>query len=199
MHKSVLKHFKCLKLNYQNYKYMYWKSNFTSSIEFVWLSGQWVVADIELPSMGKLVLYGVLELDGTNGTKNFVLNCTYIVILGGRLIVGWPDKPFPGKALILLHGEHSTPRYPTTSGPPVGSKAIGIGKSLLVDIAKILHWFRKLNGKIGSQKFLKLSIKNFTRLLFPQVTVGILSVNLCHKMAGACYCKTVTTICPFIL
>jgi hypothetical protein len=84
-----------------------------------------VVADIALPSMGKLVIYGVLELDGTNGTKNFVLNCTYIIIMGGRLIVGWPDNPFPGQVLILLNGEHSTPRYPTTSGPPVGSKAIG--------------------------------------------------------------------------
>lgn len=86
---------------------------------------QWVVADTALPRMGKLVLYGVLELDDANGTRNFELNCTYIVILGGRLIIGWPDKPFLGQALILLEGEHSTRPYPTTSGPPVGSKAIG--------------------------------------------------------------------------
>lgn len=75
--------------------------------------------------MGKLVLYGVLELDDANGTRNFELNCTYIVILGGRLIIGWPDKPFLGQALILLQGEHSTPYFRTTSGPPLGSKAIG--------------------------------------------------------------------------
>ncbi|XP_062574409.1 fibrocystin-L-like [Saccostrea cucullata] len=86
---------------------------------------QWVVADTDLPAMGKLVLYGTLELDDANGTRNFVLNCTYIIILGGRLIVGWPDKPFLGQALILLNGEHSTPSYPITSGPQVGSKAIG--------------------------------------------------------------------------
>ncbi|XP_061168814.1 fibrocystin-L-like [Saccostrea echinata] len=86
---------------------------------------QWVVADTDLPAMGKLVLFGTLELDDANGTRNFVLNCTYIVILGGRLIIGWPDKPFLGRALILLNGEHSTPPYPMNSGPQVGSKAIG--------------------------------------------------------------------------
>lgn len=101
-------------------------------------SDQWVVADMALPRMGKLVLYGVLELDDANGTRNFELNCTYIIILGGRLIIGWPDKPFLGQALILLEGEHSTPPYPTTSGPPVGSKAIG---REAWSVSWCHHWF----------------------------------------------------------
>ena len=86
---------------------------------------QWVVADTTIPKMGKLVLFGVLELDDANGTRNFEIKCTYLIIMGGRLIVGWPDKPFLGRALILLEGRHSTSPYPVSSGPPVGSKAIG--------------------------------------------------------------------------
>jgi hypothetical protein len=78
-----------------------------------------------LPQMRKLVLYGVLELDHNGGTRDFVLNCTYIVILGGRLVAGYPNAPYLSNLLISLHGEHGTSEYAGVSGPPIGSKVIG--------------------------------------------------------------------------
>lgn len=87
--------------------------------------GKWVVADTTLPQMGTLLLYGTLELDHNNGTRDFVLNCTYLIILGGRLIAGYPDKPYLSNLLISLQGDHSTNPYAGFSGPPIGSKVIG--------------------------------------------------------------------------
>lgn len=80
--------------------------------------------------MHKLVIYGALELDHGNITqtgsyRDFTINVTYLMILGGRLIIGWEDKPFLGNVLILLNGNHATPTYPLSSGPAIGSKAIG--------------------------------------------------------------------------
>lgn len=84
-----------------------------------------MVADTTLPQMGTLLLYGTLELDHNNGTRDFVLNCTYLIILGGRLIAGYPDKPYLSNLLISLQGDHSTNPYAGFSGPPIGSKVIG--------------------------------------------------------------------------
>ena len=55
------------------------------------LVDRWVVADMELPKMNKLELKGTLELDDTG--LSFTLEVKYLVIKGGRLIVGWPNKP----------------------------------------------------------------------------------------------------------
>lgn len=89
------------------------------------MTGKWVVADTTLPQMGTLVIYGTLELDHNNGTRDFVINCTYLVIFGGRLIAGYPAKPYLSNLLISLQGDHSTNSYAGVSGPPIGSKAIG--------------------------------------------------------------------------
>lgn len=87
--------------------------------------GKWVVGDIALPRMEKLVLYGVLELDDDNGARDFELRCKYIIILGGRLIIGWPNKPFLANALVILEGNKQTDYYEQDSGPTIGSKVLG--------------------------------------------------------------------------
>ena len=94
--------------------------------------GDWVVADMTLPRMTKLVIYGTLEIDdqkdpATGRVRDFVLEATYIYIRGGRLLAGWEDSPFTGKLDILLNGNHHTPNFPRyrNEGPNIGSKVIG--------------------------------------------------------------------------
>ncbi|XP_053571903.1 fibrocystin-L [Bombina bombina] len=94
-------------------------------------AGTWVVADIDIPSLEKLTIYGALELqNNTNSTtstfKKTVLNATYISIQGGRLIGGWEDDPFLGELYIVLRGNHSTPEMPLPDGPNQGSKVLGV-------------------------------------------------------------------------
>ena len=93
------------------------------------VSGAWVVADTVLPTMSKLEIYGVLELDNdpdSNGKqRDYTLKVTYLYIEGGRLIVGWEDNPFKGQVQIILEGSHSTPDFPRVDGPELGSKVIG--------------------------------------------------------------------------
>lgn len=98
-----------------------------------------MVADTTLPQMGTLLLYGTLELDHNNGTRDFVINCTYLVIFGGRLIAGYPAKPYLSNLLISLQGDHSTNSYAGVSGPPIGSKAIGNYYFLIMLISTNSH------------------------------------------------------------
>lgn len=86
---------------------------------------KWVVADTTLPQMEKLILYGVLELDDDGGSRDFELRCKYIIIRGGRLIIGWPDKPFLANALVILEGDRQTEYFKQDSGPTIGAKVLG--------------------------------------------------------------------------
>ncbi|KAM8966821.1 LOW QUALITY PROTEIN: fibrocystin-L [Pelodytes ibericus] len=98
--------------------------------------GKWVVADLELPWLEKLTIYGVLELKNitnSNATARStvpytttVLNATYISIQGGSLIGGKENDPFLGELLIVLRGNHLTPDMPLPDGPNQGSKVIGV-------------------------------------------------------------------------
>ncbi|XP_078542271.1 fibrocystin-L [Lissotriton helveticus] len=93
-------------------------------------TGKWVVADIDLPSLEKLTIYGVLELQNltapSSGYKTVVLTATYISIQGGRLIGGWENDPFQGELHIILKGNHSTPESVLPDGPIEGSKVLGV-------------------------------------------------------------------------
>lgn len=82
-----------------------------------------MVADVNLPRMGKLFIYGTLELDDS---QDFNLTATYILIQGGRLIIGQSEsKPFTHNVVISLEGDHYTPDIPLPNGPNLGSKALG--------------------------------------------------------------------------
>eukprot|EP00058_Branchiostoma_floridae_P026715 XP_002612206.1 hypothetical protein BRAFLDRAFT_108902 [Branchiostoma floridae] len=87
-----------------------------------------VLGDEDLPKLGKLYIYTVLELwDPANPyTRDYTLEATHIFIQGGRLIGGWPDNPYLGNIHIILHGDHNTPEMPVPNGPNVGAKAIGV-------------------------------------------------------------------------
>ncbi|OCT77099.1 hypothetical protein XELAEV_18032294mg, partial [Xenopus laevis] len=98
-------------------------------------AGKWVIADVDIPSLEKLVIYGVLEIQNltsnssTNSSsayKTTILSATYISIQGGRLIAGKEDDPFQGELHIILKGNHLTPEMPLPDGPNQGSKVLGV-------------------------------------------------------------------------
>ncbi|XP_072034167.1 fibrocystin-L-like [Amphiura filiformis] len=102
--------------------------------------GAWMVADMELPKMGTLYIYGTLELEQG---RDFVLDCVRILIRGGRLIAGFKDQPFTANGKILLRGTHSTPEMALPFGPPLGSKALGVfGRLDLHGINRTVYWTR---------------------------------------------------------
>lgn len=98
------------------------------------LKDTWVVADISLPMLNKLYVYGTLELehkpDSSGNYMDFVLNCSHILVMGGRLIVGWEEEAFQGHAKIILRGDHYSEDMPLPGGPNVGAKAIGMWNAI---------------------------------------------------------------------
>ncbi|XP_054766411.2 fibrocystin-L-like [Lytechinus pictus] len=86
--------------------------------------GRWIVANDTLPWMHKLFIYGTLEIDDS---KDMVINATYILIQGGRLIAGFNEtRPFTHELRIILNGHHFTQDIPLPNGPNLGSKALGV-------------------------------------------------------------------------
>ncbi|KFO35224.1 Fibrocystin-L [Fukomys damarensis] len=95
--------------------------------------GTWIVADVDLPPMERLIIWGVLELEDKSSAgaaepspRRVVLNVTYISVQGGRLIGGWEDNPFRGELQIVLRGNHSTPEWALPEGPNQGAKVLGV-------------------------------------------------------------------------
>ncbi|XP_053468790.1 PKHD1 like 1, tandem duplicate 1 [Ictalurus furcatus] len=121
-------------------------------------SGSWVVLDIPIPPLNKLTVMGVLEIpdnitimsNRTNSSlpqnSSIVINATYISILGGCLIAGWPDKPFSGQLQIILRGNHRTPELRLPDGQTQGSKVLGVFGGL--DLYGMPH--RVYHTKLGS-------------------------------------------------
>ena len=75
--------------------------------------------------LGVLLLEGVLEFNDYYMAE-YEINADHIIIMGGRLIIGWPDDPFDGLVNIVLRGNASSPYYVAGGdGPTIGAKAIG--------------------------------------------------------------------------
>ncbi|CAH1789358.1 unnamed protein product [Owenia fusiformis] len=109
--------------------------------------GTWVVVDIStLPNINRLTIKGALEFDGnpdptTGLVRDFTLNVTTIFIVRGRLIIGWPEKPYTGLCNIILNGNLETPDLVLPNGPVVGSKAIGVFGGLdLWGVERTVTW-----------------------------------------------------------
>ena len=66
----------------------------------------WMVLDTKPAPLGRLYVYGILELE--NG-RDHELKATHILISGlnGMIIVGWPDKPMLNNVIISLMGTTS--------------------------------------------------------------------------------------------
>nr|XP_039260770.1 fibrocystin-L-like [Styela clava] len=88
--------------------------------------GTWMVVRQNLPKMNKLWIEGVLEIDWDDEDLSLTLSATHIVIMGGRLIVGWEDATFKGQLSLVLRGDINTQDVELNGGVVVGSKAIGV-------------------------------------------------------------------------
>lgn len=83
-----------------------------------------VVNGTSINKLGTLLIEGTLEFLDTPGAV-YDIEADFIVIKGGRMIIGWPDDPFDGLATITLRGNHSSAYFNPGTGPTLGSKAIG--------------------------------------------------------------------------
>ena len=92
---------------------------------------QYIIVDVALPRLASITIYGGLELlDELNHT----IEVDYILIAGGRLVVGWPDAPFTNTATFILHGSRSSPEVILPPvGTVLGAKAIGVFGQLILN------------------------------------------------------------------
>ena len=67
------------------------------------------------------MVYGVLEF---SNEKDTVLGANRIVVVGGKLVVGWADEPLRVKAHIKLTGSREDKEYTLNDGTTIGSKVI---------------------------------------------------------------------------
>ena len=82
----------------------------------------WMMVDVANIVVNRLYVDGILEF---NGTMNHHLKAN-IILVRGRLIAGWPNKPVLHSVTISLVGDHDSPDLPIANGPNVGSKSIGV-------------------------------------------------------------------------
>ena len=83
----------------------------------------YMLADMQLPYLNKLLVYGTLEIEDRPGER-MVLNASIIFISGG-LIVGWPDKPYLSNFVLSLQGDVNSEELPMRD-VNVGSKALAV-------------------------------------------------------------------------
>jgi hypothetical protein len=87
------------------------------------VSDKWLIIDEPLPRLTGLIIEGGLSAE-TDASLDLTIEADYIIV-SGRLVIGWPNEPFPGTAKILLHGDYSTLSYQVGSGPELGAKFLG--------------------------------------------------------------------------
>ena len=84
-----------------------------------------------LPSkLGTLLLFGTLEVSDKDydlADEDFYLTLDFLIIRGGRLIIGWEDSPFEGTMEITLIGSVNSRPYEDSryKEPNIGAKTVG--------------------------------------------------------------------------
>ncbi|KAK3740701.1 hypothetical protein QZH41_019065 [Actinostola sp. cb2023] len=97
----------------------------------------WMVLDVQPASLNKVLVEGVLEVNGTDG---IVLNATYIFVTG-RILVGSPDKPYPSTFTVNLRGSWSSEDNPMNNAPNTGTKALAVfGEMIFIGKSKKPYW-----------------------------------------------------------
>ena len=91
---------------------------------------QYVIVNIAVPRLANITICGGLELlDELNHT----IEADFILIDGGRLVAGWPERPFQNMATFVLHGNKFSPEVILPPrGPILGAKAIGVFGQLIL-------------------------------------------------------------------
>lgn len=118
----------------------------------VLITGTWMTVNktTAFCKLSTLLLEGVLEFIDTPGAV-YEIEADFIIIKGGRLIIGWPEDHFDGLATITLRGGHSSPYHDPGDGPTLGSKAIGLLDILFARMTELIReyawWIRCLQIK----------------------------------------------------
>ena len=119
------------------------------------LKDWYMLADIQLPYLNKLLIFGTLEIEDLRG-EDMVINATLVFVAGG-LIVGWPDKPYLSNLLISLRGDVNSEEYEPTAGLNVGSKAVAVfGFMWLHGKPNSVCWTRLAATASAGDRFLTL-------------------------------------------
>ncbi|XP_071944841.1 fibrocystin-L-like [Antedon mediterranea] len=134
------------------------------------LSGKWVVADVALPRMNRLYIYGTLEIEDT---RDNYINATYIVIYGdGVLIIGWEKSPFQHQLKMFLNGNHFTEDIPLQNGPNLGAKVLGVfGRLEMHGISPNITWTQLSSSLIAGDDIIYLK-ENVTWQVGDEIVVA---------------------------
>ena len=62
-----------------------------------------------------------------------IIEATYIIIRGGRLVAGYPETPFQSKLKIVLQGNSNSPELRVGSSPPIGGRSIAVFGELILN------------------------------------------------------------------
>ncbi|OWF49746.1 Fibrocystin-L [Mizuhopecten yessoensis] len=90
-------------------------------------AGIWVtMGTTSTARLNKLIIRGTLKARN-EADVNIIIKATYIIVIGGQLIIGC-DDPFVGKATLMLLGNRRTPVFTDRSGSgadvPIGAKVL---------------------------------------------------------------------------
>ncbi len=102
----------------------------------------YVVVDMALPRLGKLVINGGVELDDT---IDHMIEADFVIVDGGRLAIGYPDTPFQHQATIMLHGnvdsEELNNRLKRNFFTNIGAKSLAVfGELFLHGVPRTPTW-----------------------------------------------------------
>ena len=67
----------------------------------------------------QIFVYGVLEF---SNEKDTLLGANRIIVVGGKIVLGWKEDPLKFKATIKLTGNRDDDEYTMNDGTIVGSK-----------------------------------------------------------------------------
>ena len=110
------------------------------------------------------MLHGVLEFVNSPEVV-YKIEAETIIIKGGRLIIGWPQDPFVGRASIILHGSNSPSPFNPGTGASLEKKCIGKTRYLSVIVVlvygekSIIFFFLKWSEIVRKVTCLKLNRK----------------------------------------
>ena len=97
----------------------------------VTISGVYMLLDITHVKCRTLeIVEATLEiLDG----EDRIIEASYIIIRGGRMVAGYPNTPFLAGLRVILHGDNTSPELRVGSSAPVGGRSIAVFGELILN------------------------------------------------------------------
>ena len=128
--------------------------------EDVFIDGSlYVVVDMALPRLGKLIINGGFELDDS---IDHMIEADFIIVDGGRFAIGYPDTPFQHEATVMLHGglqtEELNNRLKRNFFTNIGAKALAVfGDLFLHGVPPARTWTTLAATAMAGTNILQLS------------------------------------------